>query len=369
MEIICLCGKEWRCPLHESYLFPKSTINEILAKRGVVSANYINHMAMVLDASGSMYRNRETLIKVADAQIAQLAQRSKEMDQETRISVYVFNSTAKCVIYDKDVLRLPSIREFYETRGNTALIDATMKSQDDLSKTAQLYGDHAFLTFVLTDGEENASNKHDAADLKNYLTHLPENWTVACLVPNQRAKFEAKSYGFPADNIAIWDATTTKGVTEVGETIRRATDSYFDLRKSGVRSTNTLFSTNTQTLNKSTVKSAKLKPLPNSAYQLVPVDSDMGIRDWVQSKGMTFVKGACFYQLTKRESIQSYKEIAVFEKSTGKVFAGAQARTLLGLDNVDRRVSPDFNPLFDVFVQSTSTNRKLVTGTMLLVLS
>lgn len=333
-----------------------------------MSANYINHIALVIDASGSMWSVHSEVVKVADAQIAYLAQRSKELDQETRVSVYLFNSSVRCVIFDKDVLRLPSIRDLYDTRGNTALIDATLKSQDDLSKTAQLYGDHAFLTFVLTDGEENAS-KQSPGVLRPFLTNLPENWTVACLVPNQRSKFLAKSYGFPSDNIAIWDSTTVKGVTEVGETIRHATDSYFDLRESGVRSTNTLFSTNTQTLNKSTVKSAKLKPLPNSAYQLVPVDSDMGIRDWVQSKGMTFVKGACFYQLTKRESIQSYKEIAVFEKSTGKVYAGAQARTMLGLDNVDRRVSPDFNPLFDVFVQSTSVNRKLVTGTKLLVLS
>lgn len=333
-----------------------------------MSANYINHIALVIDASGSMWTVRNEVVKVADAQIAYLAQRSKELDQETRVSVYLFNSSVRCVIFDKDVLRLPSIRDLYDTRGNTALIDATLKSQDDLSKTAQLYGDHAFLTFVLTDGEENAS-KQSPGVLRPFLTNLPENWTVACLVPNQRSKFLAKSYGFPSDNIAIWDSTTVKGVTEVGETIRHATDSYFDLRESGVRSTNTLFSTNTQTLNKSTVKSAKLKPLPNSAYQLVPVDSDMGIRDWVQSKGMTFVKGACFYQLTKRESIQSYKEIAVFEKSTGKVYAGAQARTMLGLPDVDTRVSPDFNPLFDVFVQSTSVNRKLVPGTKLLVLS
>lgn len=73
------------------------------------------------------------LVKVADAQIAYLAQRSKELDQETRITVYTFNNTVQCVVYDKDVLRLPSIAEFYQPRGMTALIDATLKSQDDLS--------------------------------------------------------------------------------------------------------------------------------------------------------------------------------------------------------------------------------------------
>jgi len=35
---------------------------------------------------------------------------------------------------------------------------------------------------------------------------------------------------------------------------------------------------------------------------------------------------------------------------------------------MDVRVRPDYNPLYDVFVQSTSTNRKLLRGTKLLLL-
>jgi hypothetical protein len=32
-------------------------------------------------------------------------------------------------------------------------------------------------------------------------------------------------FGFPADNIAVWD-TSAEGLAEVGETIRRTTDTY-----------------------------------------------------------------------------------------------------------------------------------------------
>lgn len=48
------------------------------------AANYINHIALVLDASGSMQYLAQDVVKVADNQIAYLAQRSNELDQETR---------------------------------------------------------------------------------------------------------------------------------------------------------------------------------------------------------------------------------------------------------------------------------------------
>ena len=55
--------------------------------------NIINHIVLVLDASTSMTHLSDELIKVADNQISYLAQRSKELDQETRITVYSFASS------------------------------------------------------------------------------------------------------------------------------------------------------------------------------------------------------------------------------------------------------------------------------------
>lgn len=334
-------------------------------------ANYITHIALVLDASSSMLDGGKhlELIKVADAQIAHFAQRSKELDHEIRVSVYTFSyyHQIDCVIFDKDVLRLPSIKEFYSPYGMTALIDATLKSQDDLAKTAQMYGDHAFLTYVLTDGAENNS-QYRASDLVNRISGLPENWTVACLVPSKSGVDRARKQGFPADNIAVWDATSAKGVTEVGETIRQATDTFLDNRSKGIRGTTKLFSTSIGDVNKQTIKAAKLKALPNNKYQLLDVDQAAPIREWVQGKGITYVLGIAFYQLSKRETIQPQKNIAVMEKKTGKIYTGAQARDVLGLPQDEVRVSPDWNPDFDIFVQSTSVNRKLVPGTQLLLL-
>lgn len=332
-----------------------------------MTQNYINHIALVLDASGSMSRRIYDVIKVADQQIAYLAQRSKELDQETRITVYTFNSQVTCVVYDKDVLRLPSIRKFYQPRGNTALIDATLKSQSDLEETPQRYGDHAFLTFVLTDGMENI-NRYRKSELNKKLTSLAENQTVACLVPDMRAKFEAMKFGFPKDNIAIWDASTTEGIEEAGEVIRRSTETFMSGRTSGIRSYSNLFSTGEQTLNRDTVKAAKLKPIPLDTYTVLKVTKEFPIREYVQEQGHVYLIGKAFYQLTKTESIQPQKVVAIRNKKSGRFYTGSEARNLLGLPQMEVRVRPDVNPKFEVFIQSTSVNRKLVPGTKLLLL-
>jgi len=333
-----------------------------------VKQNCINHIAMVIDRSGSMQPRMAEVIKVAEDQIAYLARRSQELEQETRITIYVFANTVECVIYDMDVLRLPSLREFCHAGGQTALIDATIKSQRDLEHTATLYGDHAFLTFILTDGEENRSvnRPNTLADLLN---RQAANWTVAALVPNARAMFEAKRFGFPKDNIQVWDATTTAGVVEVGEAIRRATDNYMTARATGTfRGTKSLFSMGTGTLNVAAVKAADLQELSKSQYWLFDVDKPFPIREWVEEQGLTYELGHGYYQLTKPELIQARKEIVVRHRKDGKVYTGRNARLMLNLPDAEVRVRPDYNPNFDVFVQSTSVNRKLVPGTQLIVL-
>ena len=334
----------------------------------MMSANYINHVVLVLDSSASMGPYTRDLVKVADGQIAYLARRSQELDQETRVSVYTFDNTVKCLIYDKDVLRLPSISTLYRTGGMTALLDATAKSLDDLAQTATLYGDHAFLLWVLTDGQENASRFTTGSQLSTKLRGLPENWTVGVLVPDQRSIFEAKGFGFPADNIAVWDTSSAAGVAEVGETIRTATDNFMVARSQGVRGTRSLFSTGLDAVNKNTVHS-NLKPLGGSDFNLLAVtQANWQIRDWVQGSGLPYTVGKAFYQLTKTETIQPHKQVAVLEKATGKVYTGAQARSLIGLPAHEVRVKPDQNPEYDIFVQSTSVNRKLVPNTKVLVL-
>jgi hypothetical protein len=338
------------------------------------SQGIINHIAMVLDMSLSMHPHRNDLITVADGQIAHLAQRSKELNQETRVSVFTFNNQASCIVWDKDVLRLPSIAEFYKPNGGTALIDATMLTIEDLAMTPEKYGDHAFLIFVLTDGEENSSRTHNSSGLQRRINALPDHWTVAALVPNALGKHEAKRFGFPGDNVSIWNPQDAGGVAEVGATIRQATESFMTNRAKGVRGSRAIFSVGADVLNTQTVAAAGLKPLNVDTYTIVHVDPKLPektpVKQYVENElGLQFRVGTVYYELTQSERIQPTKKVLVQNKKSGHVYEGQQARDLLGLPDMEVRVKPDtVNRDYRVLIQSTSTNRHMDPNTTVLIM-
>lgn len=354
----------------------------------------INHVVFVLDGSGSMERHKRAVISVVDGQIARLAKKSQEMNQETRVTVYVFDSQVECVLFDQDAMRLASIKDRYWVRGRTALIDATIQSQKELAQTYAQYGDHAFLTFVITDGEENASYQRSGV-LTQLLAGQPDNWTVAALVPNRDGQRYAENCGFPPGNISIWDTNSATGMAEVGERITKATDSYFTGRATGTRGSTTLFAGSAQQVNAATVAAAGLKALNPDSFFLFPAvpTGDMKIiipkksilksvpdgvkhveiKEMVESTGRVYELGKAFYELEKSEKVTANKNIAVIERKTHKVYVGRAARDLIGLGDTERRIKPmpaDSSglPPFKIFVQSQSTNRNLRIGSQVLLL-
>lgn len=331
--------------------------------------NYINHIALVLDASGSMQHNASKVVAVADNQIDYLASRSKELDQETRVTVYTFEGrNINCLIYDKDVLRLPSIKGLYQIGGDTPLIAATLKALDDLKQTPELYGEHAFLTYVLTDGQENSSRISPSV-LSTRLQNLPDNWTVATFVPNATGVHEAKQFGFQKDNIAIWDTNSTTGIESVGSTIRKATDQFMTARTSGVRGYKNLFNLSTDKISAKTIQA--LDRLGPGQFRLLAVRADQPISSFVERElRRPYRLGEGYYQLIKPVEVQPQKTVAIYDRKAHAVYTGNNARDLIGLPRTHSvKVSPASLPNYDIFIQSTSTNRKLFAGTSLLIIS
>jgi len=319
----------------------------------------INHVALVLDASSSMINWTQKLIDVADEQIKYLALRSEELSQETRVSVYTFNERVSCQIFDMDVMRLPSITDLYRADGMTALIDATIKSQADLGSTSQIYGDHAFLTFVLTDGMENKS-RNSWRELPKYINKA--GWTVGFLVPDSQGVAYLSRAGINKGNISVWDTQSATGIQDSFSTIRTATDTYMTNRSLGKTSA-TLFDIGPAVVNKVTV--GQLKPV--KGYTAYYVDKESRIDEFVRLRAGFYSAGSTFYQLTKTETIQPTKNILVVDKATGNVYGGPEARHLIGLPDANIKVSPNHNPDYDIYVQSTSLNRKLKPNTHVLV--
>jgi hypothetical protein len=341
-------------------------------------ANIINHYTFVVDESWSMSDLASVTVRVFDRLVAHLARRSKEKGQETRVSVYLFSSygTERCVIWDMDVLRVPSLAGLYHPDGMTALVRATTLAISDLrTEISQKYGDHSFLLFALTDGQENNSaGRHQGATLaqiaglRGSIESAPDNETYACLVPDQQGVHEAKQYGFPAANISVWDPTSEGGLEEAGRLIEDISDAYMDGRERGVRgysarSGGGLFKL--RDFSAADVQSS-LTPMTPGQYLVLHVVDEQPIKDAVIAASGSYRRGSAYYQFMKNEIIQSDKEFVV--EMGGRFYSGPAARSMLGLPGQRIRVKPDHKAGCTIFVQSNSVNRKLIPGTRLLVL-
>jgi len=119
-----------------------------------------------------------------------------------------------------------------------------------------------------------------------------------------------------------------------------------------------------------------LIPVPAGRFQVMGVDDDQPIKKFVEEQGATFKKGRGFYELTKAVVVQQYKELVVMDKTTGDIFTGPAVREMLGLPEQsksrktagrkDAKLHPADLKKWYVFIQSTSSNRKLIGGTRFL---
>lgn len=111
----------------------------------------------------------------------------------------------------------------------------------------------------------------------------------------------------------------------------------------------------------------ELKPVSPSRFQVMKVDSEIAIKEFVLKNGIEFKIGRGFYEFTKRVEVQSHKEIILMDKKSGNFYSGNAARQLAGIPvGVSAKVSPENLPNYYVFIQSTSVNRKLLKDTRFL---
>ncbi len=331
--------------------------------------NLINHISLVLDASGSMSTSRANLVKVFNNEIAYLKTRSVELNQETRVSVYTFRDRkVTCIVYDMDVMRMSSIEPHYHTGGQTNLIDANLKAIEDNKKLPELYGDHAFLMYCLTDGAENSSINRPS-DLLNAIAKLPDNWTVVALVPDSHSIYEAKKFGFPANNISVWNVNGKDSLENVGKEFRSSMDTYFTNRSQGIRSTKNFFNIDIQKLNKAVINKNNLNYLDNSKFfrGVNTAPKAVQSKDLVINNGFSYSNGVLFYELVKTETIQPVKEIIIKNRKSNHLYGGKEARNILGLPSTEVQVKSVNHPDYEIYIQSTAPNRNIIPNQKFLI--
>ena len=226
-----------------------------------------------------------------------------------------------------------------------------------------------FCIMAVTDGQDNSSRIW-RAKLGQKIRELQntDRWTFVFRVPRGYAR-DLESLGIPRGNILEWDQTE-RGVAQATQTTEVAMKSFYEATKSGTKSTKNFYSTDMTGVTAGQIKKALVDISGQvTVWPVEPKDDAKQIRVFCEERlGHDMKRGAAFYLLMKPENeVQDHKQIAIRDKKTGVIYSGVNARQMLGLPyHGTVKVVPGNHGAYDIFIQSTSVNRKLVKGTQVM---
>lgn len=334
-----------------------------------------NYIGISRDHSGSMRSIAHVAGRDYNSKIEAIKKSSLDNHQDTIVSVvecgHGTGRGIKRVVTNSNVTALQPITGRYIADGcGTPLFDS-VGDLIELFEAAPDYSDPevSFLIMAITDGYENASHRWNARSLAAKIKelNLTDRWTFVFRVPRGHSKNLA-ALGIPAGNILEWDQTE-RGVNTAAQQDAEAFTEYFTKRSLGSTSTQKFY-TDLSNVTSKDVEAVLVDVSDKiTIWPVGPKDDSSQIRPFVENRlGKPMKKGAAFYQLNKTEPVvQDYKKIIIRDKKTQAVYEGAAARQMLGLPTYGNvRLAPGNNGDFDIFIQSTSVNRKLAQGTSLI---
>ena len=323
-----------------------------------------NYIGFVNDHSGSMLRLTEAAMKDYNTMIQSVRDAASREMLDTIVST-VGIGLSKTPVQRQVVNSNPHVlREVksWAAEGMTPLYDGIYDMIELFESLPDAKNkDVSFLISVTTDGGENGSRRITAPSLRSKLKDLQATgrWTFVFRVPKGHAD-SVSDLGVPVNNIQEWE-TTTQGMEKSSAISQAAMSNYFTARAAGATSSTTFYANATQ------VDTSKLTDISKkvSLYVVPIVDMGIEIRDFILRHRMEYLKGAAFYQLTKTEARVGHKKlILVRDRNTGQIFAGTDARKMIGMPtDKNARLHPGHHGNYDIFIQSESVNRKLVGGT------
>lgn len=327
-----------------------------------------NKFVFIMDASGSMRGQEANVIRLLNDQLDTLKKEyfASEMETDVSIMTFDYSHNIKYVYQDVHIAKARKVTSNdYRVNGMTALNDAVGRGINDFLGHNDFNDKNvSFTVIAYTDGDENDSVVYDGIKLPVLIdkAQKTKRFTVTLQVPKGAKLNTARQLGIPTDNIAEWEATE-KGIREASQATSAGIRGYMAARSKGATSVESFY---VQT-DLSHLKTSQLK------RELDDLSSDFGIfvaknegqiRDFVEEKtGNVYVKGEAYYQLMKTETVQAGKEILIYDKTKLALYGGDEARTLVGLPvGANAKVVPGDHANFEIFVQSTSVNRKLMIG-------
>ena len=330
------------------------------------------HVFFVLDASGSMSplmaRARQNLRE-------QLGTLAKAKEVTTTVTLVIFSGRVVDVLGPYSDPSLVDESDYKCWAGMTALNDAILHTLD-LARTAAVNND-AVLVSIVTDGQENSSQAPISlvrGAIEGFAKST-NNVTVAFAGPPGCLEYPLQ-IGIPSGNVTAWNLTTM-GLRDLGNTTVRSLQTYSAQVNTGTTCSTSFYAqpvvSDPQQFSRM-LDTSLTKLDHNKDIEVLRVsDSDpLVIRRFCALKlNRGFQKGRVFYQLTESEKVQEYKDIIVQDTATGEFYKGwKNAKKLLGIPEFRGtvRIKPGDKAEFKVFIQSTSVNRKLKPGTVVVAL-
>ena len=315
------------------------------------------NVCLLIDQSGSM----EVHTKAVKELIRRFVWDNKGQEN-LLLSVGVFNDsdTPKYLYFQEHPSKLDAKNINYQPDGGTPLNKTLINVLDEYMTFANRDKSGRYIITVITDGD--ATDSSHADQLKQVMSACEgcNNLTVTAMVPKASSQATMLRLGLAEGNIKIWDVTGD--FSEVESNLRTSFNSF--IRSSDKKVTG-FFTTNLTDKKLEKIKD-KLSDV-RLKFKTIKVDREAPIKPFVEEHGQQYVIGNAFYELTKTEQIQPNKEVLLRARDGKKVYGGEEARKILGLVSSGTiKVTPGNHQNFKIFVQSTSTNRKLVRGTELL---
>jgi hypothetical protein len=323
-----------------------------------------NKILLLLDSSGSMASIAKPAVDAFNRIIESIRAASFATGQETSVTLYTFGerSAVSCKFFDVPIAEIKRLNDLtYRPEGQTPLCDCV----GDAITAAKELDDRnvSFVLNVITDGEENYSSRYNASSIQALIKKVQATdwWTVTFTVPSGAKNSVVQRFGLHDGNVTEWEASAA-GAARVADSFANSYRGYFTARSRGATKSDGFFVTDMSKVKTSTVKK-QLTDVKRD-YAVLHVRAEAEIRPFVEAAGYAYVLGNAFYQLSKNEEIQPYKEILLREKGKTIIYGGAEARELLSFPpNLTVKVKPGNHANWDIFIQSTSVNRKLVRGT------
>lgn len=335
-------------------------------------ANLIkNYLGIVRDHTGSMRTIKEAAAKDYNAMIQSFKTESIVQGQDTvayvmqcgigRPARNVFEAQNSSIA----VLRPIQPGHYDVTGDSTPLFDAIYETITALQKVPDYNETNvSFIVMATTDGGDNNSRMsgHKLGEIINSL-QKSDRWTFVFRVPRNCVDGLVR-LGIPAANILGWDQTE-RGVEVATVETTSAVKRFYAARSAGKTSSSSFYTDLSNVQAKDVHKKMDNITSEVEVYDVKTKDDGKQIRDFFEEQRNNYLLGQGFYQLTKREkAIQDHKKIVIQNKTSGFYYSGSHARNLLGLPEVGSvAVNPGDHGNFNIFVQSTSVNRKLVAGT------